>query len=122
MRIALTAFTRRGTALAGKLAHDLSEVGHSCALAVPAARKNSMLASTVPGFSLGIARQGAPLSLANAFEIPVKGESPLSKAREAMLTHWQELKKLYGITADCEAILPEKPLDQIIRELVEYVR
>ena len=35
MRIALTAFTRRGTALAGKLAHDLSEVGHSCALAVP---------------------------------------------------------------------------------------
>ena len=94
----------------------------SCALAVPAARKNSMLASTVPGFILGIARQGAPLSLANAFEIPVKGESPLSKAREAMLTHWQELKKLYGITADCEAILPEKPLDQIIRELVEYVR
>ena len=35
MRIALTAFTRRGTGLAGKLAHDLAEIGHSCALAVP---------------------------------------------------------------------------------------
>lgn len=35
MRIALTAFTRRGTGLARKLAHDLAEIGHSCALAVP---------------------------------------------------------------------------------------
>ena len=35
MRIALTAFTRRGTGLARSLAHDLSEIGHSCALAVP---------------------------------------------------------------------------------------
>lgn len=35
MRIALTAFTRRGIELARKLAHDLAEIGHSCALAVP---------------------------------------------------------------------------------------
>lgn len=35
MRIALTAFTRRGTGLARRLAHDLAEIGHSCALAVP---------------------------------------------------------------------------------------
>ena len=35
MKIALTAFTSRGTGLARSLAHDLAEIGHSCALAVP---------------------------------------------------------------------------------------
>ena len=35
MRIALTAFTRRGTGLARRLARELSELGHSCALTVP---------------------------------------------------------------------------------------
>ena len=94
----------------------------ACAMATPDARKNSMLANTLPGFILGIARRGAPLSLANAFETPVKGVSPLAKAKEEMLKHWTNLKELYGISTECEAILPEKPLNQLIAELLEYVK
>ena len=94
----------------------------ACAMATPDARKNSMLANTLPGFILGIARRGAPLSLANAFETPVKGVSPLTKAKEEMLKHWTNLKELYGISTECEAILPEKPLNQLIAELLEYVK
>lgn len=94
----------------------------ACAMATPDARKNSMLANTLPGFILGIARRGAPLSLANAFETPVKGVSPLTKAKEEMLKHWTNLKELYGISTEREAILPEKPLNQLIAELLEYVK
>ena len=94
----------------------------ACAMAIPAARKNSMLANTLPGFILGIARKGAPLSLANAFETPVKGVSPLTKAKEEMMNHWKNLRELYGISVECEAILPEKPLNQVIGELAEYVK
>ena len=32
------------------------------------------------------------------------------------------LKELYGISTECEAILPEKPLNQLIAELLEYVK
>ena len=35
MRIALTAFTRRGGGLARTLAQDLEEEGHTCTLACP---------------------------------------------------------------------------------------
>lgn len=94
----------------------------SCAMAVPPARKNSMMANTLPGYILGIARRGAPLSLANAFEIPVKGGGLLEKAKENLRKHWDELRKLYGISVECESVLPEKTLDQVIGELVEHVK
>ena len=94
----------------------------ACVTASPAARKNSMLANTLPGFILGIARRGAPLSLANAFETPVKGVSPLTKAKEELLKHWKNLRELYGMPVECEASLPEKKLNQIVKELADYVK
>lgn len=94
----------------------------ACVTASPAARKNSMLANTLPGFILGIARRGAPLSLANAFETPVKGVSPLTKAKEELLKHWKNLRELYGIPVECETSLPEKKLNQIVKELADYVK
>lgn len=94
----------------------------ACAMAIPSARKNSMMANTLPGFILGVFRKGAPLSLANAFEFPVKGTALLEKAGKDLLEHWAKLRELYGITVDCEAILPEKPLDKVIGELIENVK
>lgn len=94
----------------------------ACAMAVPAARKNSMLAPTLPGFILGVARQGAPLSLANAFEEPVSGVAPLKNAQLRLRQHWTELRELYGIGVDCEAVLPEKALNVMIGELTGHVK
>lgn len=94
----------------------------ACVMAVPPARKNSMLANTLPGFILGVARRGAPLSLANAFEAPVKGTPLMEKAEKSLRDHWENLRKLYGISVECEAVLPEKTLDNLIGELVGYVR
>ena len=49
MNVALTAFTRRGLALAQRLAEGLGSAGHTCALAVP-----RRLAEGVTGYdSLG---------------------------------------------------------------------
>ena len=94
----------------------------ACAMAVPSARKNSMMANTLPGFILGTARHGAPLSLANAFESPVKKTPLLEEAKEKLWNHWKELRRLYGISVDHEVNLPEKTLDELIGELLEYVK
>ena len=94
----------------------------ACVMASPSARKNSMLANTLPGFILGIARRGAPLSLANAFENPIKGVSPLTRAQEELQKHWKKLRELYSLPLECETTLPEKPLNQVIEELVGYVK
>ncbi len=94
----------------------------ACVMAVPAARRNSMLANTLPGFILGVSRKGAPLSLANAFEKPVGGISLLEKSQKNLCEHWESLKKLYSIPVDYEANLPEKTLDALIGELVDHVK
>lgn len=93
-----------------------------CVMASPSARKNSMLANTLPGFVLGIARRGAPLSLANAFEEPIKGAPVLTKAKEELQKHWNSLQDTYGISVECEKSLPESSLNQLVKELVEYVK
>jgi CRISPR system Cascade subunit CasC len=44
-------------------------------LAVPEARKNSMSGLTLPSYVLGLRKHSQPLSLANAFETPIKSSA-----------------------------------------------
>lgn len=90
--------------------------------AVPSARHNSMFGHTPVGFVLGLSRGGQPLSLANAFEKPVMSSSGyLEKSKEAMETHFAELKKLYGLTAE-EHRLPPENLEALVKALAAHVQ
>ena len=92
--------------------------------AVPKARKNSMFGSSLPEYALGIARQGQPLSLVNAFETPVtagKDGGYLEKSVAKLEAHREKLETTYGLKEQilCDVKLSEdKPLDAWIDELV----
>ena len=68
---------------------------------VPGARKNSMFGFTLPQYALGFVRKGQPLSLVNAFEKPVsvdrKEGGYAAPSIIALNTHWDALKKQYGL-------------------------
>ena len=63
-----------------------------------------------------------PIIVSNAFENPIKGVSPLTRAQEELQKHWKKLRELYSLPLECETTLPEKPLNQVIEELVGYVK
>lgn len=80
-------------------------------LAVPNARKNSMLGHNPPAFVLGLHREGQPLSLANAFENGIKSNSGYIEPSVAALKgHYEKLKNIYGLEAT-EACIPEVDLN-----------
>lgn len=94
----------------------------SVIMAVPGARKNSMFAGSLPGAILGIARKGQPLSLANAFEKPVRGKDGLlEKSKDVMKSHWGELRNTFSIQTEKEIWMPEKNLNDFSKELLDYV-
>lgn len=67
---------------------------------VPGARKNSMFGFTLPQYALGFVRKGQPLSLVNAFEIPVKAAKEggyVQPSIERLNKHWETLKTNYGL-------------------------
>ncbi|MCS7238440.1 MAG: type I-E CRISPR-associated protein Cas7/Cse4/CasC [Thermoguttaceae bacterium] len=67
-------------------------------LAVPQARKNSMFGFTPPGAILGLVRDGQPLSLANAFEVPVRSQNGyLARSRERLEEHYAVLKQVFDL-------------------------
>lgn len=72
----------------------------ACLLSFPKARQNSMFGASLPGFVLGLVRNHCmPLSLANAFEEPIK-PSPsgyLKPAAKALMEHWQRTKRVYRV-------------------------
>lgn len=70
-------------------------------LAVPSARKNSMAGPTRPSYVLAVKRSGQPLSLANAFETPVRSKNGLVEPSVAALENeWKALEGTFGIKTD----------------------
>jgi CRISPR system Cascade subunit CasC len=68
-------------------------------LAVPQARKNSMFGHTPPGTILGLVRDGQPLSLANAFEVPVRSSNGyLARSRQRLEEHYALLRQAFGLS------------------------
>ena len=94
----------------------------ACVMANPSARRNSMMGHSLPAFILGVARRGSPLTLANAFETPVKGEGLLTRAQQALEAHWKALKDDYGIEPFVEKKLPGDNLKSIMEGLIAYVK
>lgn len=76
-------------------------------MANPVARKNSMFAYSLPAFILGIRRQGQPLSLANAFEEPVKQSKHgyVAQSIEKLIEEWNYLKKTFALTSEAEIMV-----------------
>lgn len=91
-------------------------------VAIPGARKNSMNGSTLPEAVLGIRKSsGQPLQLVNAFETPVfqNGKGLLVASADAMRSHNERLKKIWGITNDVEIWLDEStPLPSFLDQLL----
>ncbi len=91
-------------------------------MAVPAARKNSMFGFNPPQHVLGLRRSGQPLSLVNAFENPVSSATGyMEKSAQDMTAHWETVKRLYGLKAGVECVLPPDNLDELIRKLIAGV-
>lgn len=90
-------------------------------IAVPEARKNSMSGFTLPSCVLGLRREGQPLSLANAFETPVKSSTGgfINPSIEKMNEHLKELKKTYSLSTCKEINLPEMDLAELISGLIK---
>jgi len=91
--------------------------------AVPGARKNSMNGSTLPETVLGIRKStGQPLQLVNAFEKPVSGNGVglLEQSGNALRTHHDKMKTIWGIQPDVEVWLGEEaPLPSFLDQLLE---
>ncbi|MDF7807595.1 type I-E CRISPR-associated protein Cas7/Cse4/CasC [Pontiellaceae bacterium B12219] len=91
-------------------------------LAVPNARKNSMMGFNPPEYVLGTIRQGQPVSLVNAFEeaVRAKGAGVVKPSIEKMIEKFEWMKKNYGFVPSTECRLPEMPLDAFVKELVDH--
>lgn len=97
----------------------LSAFVKSTVLAVPSARKNSMNASTVPVYVLGLVRNGHPLQLVNAFESPVRPSGGFTvPSVEAIKQEYAKMKNVWGIAAIAEAEMPELSLNDFTETLI----
>src|ERR1039457_2874599 len=95
---------------------------HAALFAVPNARKNSMNANTLPGYVLGIVKEGQPLQLVNAFENPVRSNKGIMDASiVALKEHHKQLKETWSIKPTLEIAMPDKPLDEFCREVLAHV-
>jgi CRISPR system Cascade subunit CasC len=93
----------------------------SSILAVPIARRNSMLGYNPPAFVLGLVRTGQPISLVNAFENPVRPyDGYLTPSTEALKKHYEDLKRTYGVEA-YEVEIPAVPLNTFCEEILNHV-
>jgi CRISPR system Cascade subunit CasC len=91
-------------------------------LAVPNARKNSMMGFNPPEYVLGTIREGQPVSLVNAFEEAVrpKSDGVVKPSIEKMTEKFEWMKETYGFVPSTECRLPEMPLDAFVKELVDH--
>jgi CRISPR system Cascade subunit CasC len=95
--------------------------------AVPGARKNSMNATTLPGFVLGIVRdKGHPVQLVNAFEKPLRvngGKGFFEISIAALKNEYDRINTTWDLKADelaCTTI-PEKKLAEFLDEVIAHV-
>lgn len=97
----------------------LSSFVKSTVLSVPSARKNSMNASTVPSYVLGLVRNGHPLQLVNAFESPVRQTNGFATPSvDAIKKEYAKMKDVWGISSIVEAEMPELSLNDFIGALI----
>jgi len=89
-------------------------------LAVPTARKNSMFGFNPPEFVLGLKRAGQPLSLANAFENPIRPKNGyVVPSIEEMKKKFESLKNTFGIKTEKEVNIPELNINIFIDRLLQ---
>lgn len=94
----------------------------STVLAVPSARKNSMNASTVPSYVLGLVRNGHPLQLVNAFEMPVRSSNGVTlPSVEAIRKEYAKMKEVWGVSSTTEAEMPNLNLNAFIEALIHGI-
>lgn len=90
----------------------------STVLSVPSARKNSMNASTVPSYVLGLVRTGHPLQLVNAFEKPVRPVNGYAAPSiEELKKEYSKMKDVWGVTSIAEAEMPDLGMNAFIEAL-----
>ncbi len=97
----------------------------SCIIAVPNARKNSMLGHNLPVYILGLCRTGQPLSLVNAFEKPVESKNGfIGPSIETLERHWENLKKLYALDENIKSAskLPPDDIEKLIEKVTKENR
>ena len=104
-------------------------------LANPSARKNSMFGQGLPSYVLAVKRSGQPLSLANAFENPVKSEKDggyIAPSVGRLESEWKMMEETFGIKADVLCKLDPKKIgtvdnisalsiDKLIEQLVNGI-
>ncbi len=94
----------------------------SSIMAVPVARKNSMFAFNPPAYVLGLKRTGQPLSLANAFEKPVRKSSNgfIDESIERMKKQWESLADTYCLEDRIivQSSMPDMNLNDFILTLL----
>lgn len=97
----------------------LSAFIRAAVLAVPSARKNSMNASTVPSYVLGVVRDGHPIQLVNAFEDPVKSSKGVTAPSiSALKAEYSKLKDVWGLKVNAEAELPNMDISSFISTII----
>jgi CRISPR system Cascade subunit CasC len=95
----------------------------STILAVPGARKNSMMSFNPPEYVLGSIRVGQPVSLANAFEEAVRpgGKGYVKASVQCLEEKFQWMEKTYGFKPVVAKRIPEAGLDDFCKGLIENV-
>ena len=89
-------------------------------LAVPGARKNSMMGFSPPAFVLGTIREGQPVSLANAFEDPIHStRGYIEESRKRLEKHYSDLKDTYNLKPEVEVRIPDLKLEEFLEELLK---
>jgi CRISPR system Cascade subunit CasC len=93
----------------------------SCLEANPTARKNSQFGYTRPDYVLGLRRIGQPLSLANAFEMPINADDKgyVEKSKDNLKKHFANMKETWSIETDVEVEIPEVKIDEFIKHLFD---
>jgi CRISPR system Cascade subunit CasC len=69
--------------------------------AIPSGHQNGFAAHTRPAMVLAVVRQGQPISLADAFEVPIAptgGAGLVGNAIASIDAHWADMTQMYGNT------------------------
>jgi CRISPR system Cascade subunit CasC len=89
-------------------------------MAVPEARKNSMMGQNPPAYVLGLIRTGQPLSLVNAFESPIYSKKGfVENSIQALENHFEHVKQTYNIESN-EFRIPELDLNEFCKGVLNY--
>ncbi len=91
-------------------------------LSIPNAKQNSHAAQNLPSFGLLVARKtGVPVSLANAFAVPVYGANLIEDSQEKLCKHHAAMDKLYALYEGAtQAVFHSGEDDTMLRDLKPF--